>query len=66
MNYALKEAHGCGLVTDLRFNMVLLQPWDLPTDYILPPRRGSIWTFLLSVGYHPQLCSDHRYAVLSA
>ena len=34
-----------------------------PTAVFLPPLRGSICLFLITVGCHPRLCSFHRYAV---
>ena len=36
-----------------------------PTAKFLPPLRGSVWYFLLTMGYHPRLCSNHHYVVLS-
>jgi len=35
-----------------------------PTAKFLPPLRGSVWNFLLTVGYHPRLYSSHHYVVL--
>ena len=48
-------------------DLALLGPFHglSPTDYILPPLARFDMVFLLTVGYHPRLCSGHRSAVLS-
>ena len=48
---------------ELRLLRRVNSPWVVPTDKILPPRRGSI-CFSPTVGYHPRLGSIHRSAVL--